>query len=301
MQTKTKSACMIAGAGALWGMIALFVRVLREAGLTPLEIVFFRNILAAIALGALIFIRDRRAFSIRLRDIWMFAGTGMVSIALFNFCYFYTLSRSSVVVAALLLYTSPVFVLLFSMLLFGEKLTRNRVLAICVTIAGCACITGVFSQVQSVAPLTVLSGLGSGLFYGLYSIFGKFALRRYSARTVSFYTFVFAAAATAPLCAQPCVTFAAGHASGLLFGLGLAVFCTVAPFLLYTAGLDGVPASQAALLATVEPLVGSLVGVAAFDDPFTIWTALGMLLILSAIAVLQLPDRQSGKAGELRG
>lgn len=301
MHTKTQSAWMIAGAGALWGMIALFVRALNAAGLTSLQIVFYRNILAAIALGAVIVVRNQQALRIRLRDLWMFAGTGMISIALFNYCYFVTLSRSSVAVAALLLYTSPVFVMVLSMLLFREVLTANKLLAIVITVAGCACITGVFSQAQSVEPLTVLFGLGSGLFYGLYSIFGKFALRRYNAMTVSFYTFVFAALATAPFCAADCVAFTGAHPSGLLFGIGLAVVCTVAPFLLYTGGLNGVPASQAAVLATVEPLVGSLAGVIAFGDPFTIWTVLGMALIFGAIAVLQMPQKPRVRSEEANG
>lgn len=291
MSVKSKSAWMIVGAGVLWGLIALFVRALSAAGLSSLEIVFYRNILAALVLGAVIAVHDRSAFHIRLRDIWMFVGTGMISIALFNFCYFYTLERSSVAVAALLLYTSPVFVMVLSVLLFREKLTSRKLLSVCITIAGCACITGVFAQAQTAPPLIVLCGLGSGLFYGLYSIFGKFALKRYHTITVSFYTFVFAAIATAPFCAVKCASFTAAHPTALLLGIGLAVVCTVAPFLLYTGGLNGVPASQAAILATVEPLVGSLLGVVVFGDPFTVWTVLGMVLIFAAIAVLQLPQR----------
>ena len=136
---------------------------------------------------------------------------------------------------------------------------------------------------------TVLLGLGSGLFYGLYSIFGKYALREYNAMTVSFYTFVFAAAATAPFCGADSFRFVAAHLQDLLVGIGLAVVSTVAPFLLYTAGLNGIQASKAAVLAIVEPLVASLLGVIAFGDSFTVWTLLGMVLIFSAIAVLQLP------------
>lgn len=286
---QTKSMWMVVGAGMLWGIIALFVRALSAAGLSSLEIVFFRNILAAAALGIVIVVRDRTALRIRLRDGWMFVGTGMVSIALFNLCYFYTLSRSSVAVAALLLYTSPVFVLVLSVLLFHERMTGRRLTAIVMTVVGCACITGVFAQTQTVAPLTAVCGLGSGLFYAMYSIFAKFALPRYSTITVSFYTFVFAALATAPFSVKQCVALTWQRPQILLLGLGLAVMCTVVPFLLYTGGLEGMPASQAAVLATVEPLVGSLLGVAVFGDPFTVWTILGMFLILGAIFVLQMP------------
>lgn len=301
MHTKTKSAWMVVGAGALWGMISLFVRALDAAGMSSLDIVFFRNLLAAATLGIVIAVRDRSMLRIQLRDIWMFIGTGMVSIALFNFCYFYTLARSSVAVAALLLYTAPVFVLIVSILLFHERLTVHRLAAIAITVAGCACITGIFSHAQPVAWTTVVCGLASGFFYALYSIFGKVALPRYNAMTVSFYTFVFAALATAPFSAVHCTELALEQPRTLLIGLALAVMCTVAPFLLYTGGLNGVPASQAAVLATVEPLVGSLLGIVVFGDPFTVWTVLGMALILGSILLLQLPPRRHSASEKING
>ena len=295
MGTHTRSAWMVTGAGALWGLISLFVHTLQADGLTSLQIVFFRNLLAAVVLGGVIVAKERKLPRFRLRDLWMFIGTGMVSIALFNYCYFAALERSSVAVASLLFYTSPIFILVLSVILFHERLTGQKLLSLVMTVAGCACITGVFSESQAVAWTTVLLGLGSGLFYGLYSIFGKFALRDYSAMTVSFYTFVFAAVATAPFCAADSIRFAAGHPQDLLVGVGLAVVSTVAPFLLYTGGLNGIQASKAAVLAIVEPLVASLLGVVAFGDSFTIWTLLGMILIFSAIAVLQLPQRRKEK------
>lgn len=301
MNMKKQSAWMIAGAGGLWGMISLFVRGLSALGMQPLQIVFYRNLLAALALGIVLLVRNRKAFHIRLCDIWMFVGTGMVSIALFNFCYFITLAESSVAVASLLLYTSPIFIMIFSTLLFREAMTVNKALALLVAVGGCACITGVFSQAQAVSPFVVLVGLGSGLFYGLYSIFGKFALRRYGSLTVTFYTFAFAALATAPFAAADCAAFTLAQPSGLWYGIGLAVLCTVAPFLLYTKGLHGVPASQAAILAAVEPMAGCMVGILVFGDPFTIWTALGMALILCAIGVLQLPLRRRIRSGQVNG
>lgn len=299
MSTSTRSAWMVAGAGALWGLISLFVHTLQADGLTSLQIVFFRNLLAAVALGGMIWAKERKWPRFHLRDSWMFIGTGMISIALFNYCYFATLEHSSVAVASLLLYTSPIFIMILSAVLFHERLTGWKILSLVMTVAGCACMTGVFCESQAVAWTTVLLGLGSGLFYGLYSIFGKYALRSYSAMTVSFYTFVFAALATAPFCAVDSIRFVFMHPQDLLVGIALAVVSTVAPFVLYTTGLNGIQASKAAVLAIVEPLVASVLGVFVFGDAFTVWTLLGMILIFGAIAVLQLPWHR--KAGQIHG
>lgn len=74
---------------------------------------------------------------INLRDIWMFIGTGIISVVLFNLFYLTTFTLSSLSVAVMLLYTAPVFVMLLSLLLFKERLTFSKILALCSTISGC--------------------------------------------------------------------------------------------------------------------------------------------------------------------
>lgn len=290
-----KSAVMVLSAGFLWGLIALFVHRLSDSGMESLPIVCYRNVLAAILLGGWLAVRSPKRLRIRLRDIWIFLGTGIVSIALFNYCYFVTLQHASVAVAALLLYTSPVFIMLFARVLFGEKITRRKLFALVLTVVGCACVTGVFSETQTIPPLFVLTGLGSGLFYGLYSIFGKKALERYETETVTFYTFAVAAVATLPFSVQNCAAVIHEDPAVLLFGFGLALFCTVLPFALYTNGLSGIPASRAAIFATMEPLVGTVAGILAFGDPFSVWTALGVVLVLTAIVLMNLPQQSRKK------
>ncbi|MBO7669454.1 MAG: EamA family transporter, partial [Oscillospiraceae bacterium] len=58
------------------------------------------------------------------------------------------------------------------------------------------------------------------------------------------------------------------------------------PFLAYTLGLQTVEASRAGILATVEPLVATLIGVVVFSEPLTLLSGLGILLILAAVVLL---------------
>jgi drug/metabolite transporter (DMT)-like permease len=74
---------------------------------------------------------------------------------------------------------------------------------------------------------------------------------------------------------------------------GLVLFCfltalvtAVIPFLAYTLGLRTVEASRAGILATVEPLVATLVGILVFSEPLTLLSGLGMLMILAAVILL---------------
>lgn len=72
----------------------------------------------------------------------------------------------------------------------------------------------------------------------------------------------------------------------LLLCLVTALVTAVVPFLAYTLGLRTVEASRAGILATIEPMVATLIGILVFSEPLTLLCGLGMALILAAVMLL---------------
>lgn len=275
-------------AGCFWGSMGIFVRRLTDYGFSSIQIVAIRVTLAALIFCILLFIKDPSGFRISVKDIPLFLGLGFGSILFFTVCYFTAITMMPLSTAAILLYTSPIWIMLMSVLFFREKLTGRKLLALVLAFAGCVLVSGVSGEGMTLTGLLV--GLGSGIGYGLYSILGTVALRRYSPYTVTTYTFVFAALGSWLICrpAEMLAKFAAApNLPGLVFFCVLTALVTaVIPFLAYTLGLQTVEASRAGILATVEPLVATLIGVAVFSEPLTLLSGLGMLLILAAVVLL---------------
>lgn len=275
-------------AGCFWGSMGIFVRRLTDYGFSSIQIVAIRVTLAALVFCILLFIKDPSGFRISVKDIPLFLGLGFGSILFFTVCYFTAITMMPLSTAAILLYTSPIWIMLMSVLFFREKLTGRKLLALALAFAGCVLVSGVSGEGMTLTGLLV--GLGSGIGYGLYSILGTVALRRYSPYTVTTYTFVFAALGSWLICrpAEMLAKFAAApNLPGLVFFCVLTALVTaVIPFLAYTLGLQTVEASRAGILATVEPLVATLIGVAVFSEPLTLLSGLGMLLILAAVVLL---------------
>lgn len=286
MNAKTKACLCILLAGTLWGVIGIFFNLLSGLGFTQMQVVAIRAVTAALVLGVYILARDPALLRVRLRDCWCFVGTGIISLVFFNWCYFTAMETTSLAVAAVLLYTAPVFVMLFSAVLFREPIGRRKVLALVMTFAGCLLVAGMPGG-GSVSPRGILTGLGAGVGYALYSIFSRFALEKgYSSATISLYTFLFAGAAALPLSRL-------WEAGALLIrpeaaagALGIGVLCCVFPYLLYTRGLAGVETGQAAIMATVEPAVAALVSFALYGESLLGAKGAGILLIFAAVAVL---------------
>lgn len=284
-----KATAAVLGAASLWGIISIFIRQLNAVGLTALQIGMIRALIGSVLLFLWLGITHRELLKIRLRHLWYFVGTGVVSMAFFNWCYFTVIQISQASVAVVLLYTSPIFVMVLSAIFFREKITRRKVLALVMTFLGCVLVAGLIGGSYTLTPSVFLLGIGSGLFYGLYSIFGSVALKRYDTRTVTAYTFLFATLGTLPVCGVGALTKRlAAHPTGLLWCMGIALVSTLTPYLLYTWGLSHMSNSRAAILATIEPLVGALIGILLYKEPANILKLLGMALIFGAVVLLNL-------------
>jgi len=290
---KRKAILCVLASGALWGCVSLFVRQLDAVGLSTLDMVAIRMIIGAVGMLVVILVVNRNLLRIRLRDIWLFAGTGIVSITLFNLCYFTCITTSEASIAVVLLYTSPIFVMVMSAIFFKERITRRKVVALAVAFIGCAFVAGVFGGVTNLPPLALAAGIASGFFYATYSIFGRKALERYDTLTVTFYTFVAGSLASLVLADIPAIATQACEQPTLIgWYAGLGVLCTLVPYLLYTAGLKYLEPSKAAIFATIEPLVGSALGILAYGESVGVQKIAGMVLILLAVVLASSEDKE---------
>ena len=282
-------------AGCFWGSMGIFVRRLGEYGFSSIQIVSIRVTLAALIFALTLFIKDRTGFKISLRDIPLFLGLGFGSILFFTVCYFTAITMMSLSTAAILLYTSPVWIMLMSVLFFHEKLDRRKLIALALAFAGCVLVSGISGEGMTLTGLLV--GLGSGIGYGLYSILGTIALRKYSPYTVTTYTFMFAAIGSW-IISKPTDMydkFSGATEPGFLIGFSFltALITAVIPFLAYTFGLERMEASKAGIIATIEPMVATLIGIVVFSEPLTIMSGAGILLILSAVVILNLKQKKT--------
>lgn len=281
-------------AGICWGLIGLFSNSLAAVGINAIQITFIRNALSAFLLGIVLLLTNRTLLKIRLKDIWMFLGTGIVSIAFFNVCYFACIQECNLSIAAILLYTAPCFVVILSALLFKERFNVTKITALVLAFVGCLFVVGLVGGEIRLSGVGILLGLGSGIGYALYSIFARVALRRYTPWTVMFYTFLFAAVSLIGF-ANPSALIEQGMNSSMtLFAMvALACISTLLPFACYTVGLTYMETGKASIMAFVEPLVATLVGVLVFHDVLTPLHVVGMILIVIAVGLLSMKQKSA--------
>lgn len=286
---KSNGSLLVVLAAVLWGTMGFWVRSLNEAGFGAMDILAVRAVGSFLLLGIFFLFSYKKWFGIKVRDLWCFAGTGILSLVFFNYCYFTTINMTSLSVAAILLYTAPVFVLLLSAFIWKEKLDRRKIVALLCAFLGCVLVTGALGDVKNVTIAGVWFGLGSGLGYALYTIFGQIALNKgYHSLTISFYTFLFAAIGAMPFCNIKHMAAAIRRNPAVwIYMTGLALFVTVIAYGAYTVGLSYMEPGRASIIACMEPVVAAGIGIFLYKEELTASTFLGILLVLSSTVLVR--------------
>lgn len=275
-------------AASLWGTAGIFVRTVESEGLPQVSLVFDRAFFTALFLGLIILFKDKSLFKIKLKDLWLFLCAAVFSIVLFNYSYYKTMSLTSLSVAAVLLYTAPFFVVIISVFLFGARLNFKKLAALFIAFLGCCFVSGIFTTDNKITVEALFFGLLTGFGYALYSVFSKVLINKgYDTLTITFYTFLFAAVGCVPLTnlgATLTQTFASAKILFTVILMG--IFNTVIPYILYTAGLRGTEPSKASIIATVEPVVATLVGLFIYNEPITFFGYIGIILVIASVVIL---------------
>jgi DME family drug/metabolite transporter len=276
-------------AACLWATIGLFYNALESYGLPRLTIVFYRAAITAMILFLVLGWRRRSWLKLEHRDWPLFLAFGLTGVAAFFVVYIYAIALIGMGMAAVLMYTAPAWVTLLSVLLFKEQLTGLKTIAVLLACGGCALVGQVYDLTSvRLNLLGVLAGLGAGLTYGLYTLFSKIAQHRYTSWTTLAYALGLGSLFMLPLQSPADLARAISTPTTLFWLLMLGLIPTLSSGVAFNAALRRIPASNASIVATLEPAVATLLGWLFLNERLEPLQLVGAGLILLAVVVLQL-------------
>ena len=302
-ENRGRGVLLVLAAAALWGTLGtIYTFAYDRYGLTPLTIVFWRAGLAALCLALVLGVvfplvgRGWNALRVKRGDLPIFLAFGLLGVTAFFLLYIYAVLLAGVAIAVVLLYTSPVFVAVMAWRFLSEGFGWRKVVALGLTLAGAVLVSRVFDSTYQANVVGVLCALGSAFTYALYSILGKQTVRKgYGIPTTLFYVYG---------------TGALGLLAVALFGdvgqllrvgpdpaawallLMLATVQTLGTLALYVSGLKYLEAGVAGIVATFELVVAAALAVLVLNEPLTWPQVVGGALILGAVLLLSVGNRE---------
>lgn len=284
----------IFSAAFCWGLMGPVARFSFEANLSPLEVAFWRCVFG----GFFFIIHGVVRHSLKLqrgKDGIAFALFGALAVGGFFASYQYSVKTGGAALASVLLYTAPAWVAVFSRIFLGEQLTKAKLLAICMALAGVCCISvsgggnnsealvaGLQGKLAGSINLSgLLFGLLAGLLYSTHYIFTTRFLKRYTAFTLYAYLMLFGALALFPF-----IRFMPKTLFDWCVLLFLGLVCTYGAYWFYCEGLKRLAPTRAAVLATLEPVTAILAAWWIWGESFAALGWMGSALVVGAVLCL---------------
>ena len=296
----------IAAATLLWGIAASLGRAAFTGRLLPSG--------QALKIDPLILSQSRTSFSFLVllpvlaarrgwqnlklprTDFWRIVVLGVLGVAASNYFYYLAIQKTNVATAIILQYTAPVLVLLYMVARGRQRATLPRVSAVVLAVLGCTLAIGVVGGGGlRLNPGGVLGGMLAAISFSFYNIGSHDLLGRYDRWIVLLYV-TFSAAAFW-LFVNPPWKLAAAHYSSVEWGFLLlfAVVSMLGPFSFYFAGLQHLEPTRAVVAGCLEPVFSIVIAAIVLGEAVRPVQILGIIVVLAAIVLVQLPDREAGE------
>lgn len=261
----------IATAAVLWGTWPLYARA---DGPAPAVVAFLTMLVMSVPAP---FVFRRRDFGDRGAVIALFV-VGLADAANVAL-YFPAIARGPTVVAVLTHYLAPTLVALAAPYALNEARSRRVLPASGLILGGLALVLGGGGHRDGWLGTALLGG-GSAIFYALNVLCSRRASRTFSPLAVTTLHAVVSAVALLLFYGRAALPSAVdGTTAFVLLG---ALLNGLIGALLFNVALTRLTAQVVGVVTYLEPLTAALLGAAVLGQPFTVWSALGGVVVIVA-------------------
>lgn len=282
-------------AGILFGSTGIFVRTLTENGIDSITLLFLRFSIALIyiVIGILLndknILDDKSLLKANKKDIPYFLICGL-SILVLNLCYNYSINTITLSLAAILLSTAPVFVLIFEYFLFKERITPIKIASVIFVLIGCTLVTGLIEESSiDISLIGIIVGFGSAIFWAVYIVSSRKVIDRGNHTfTIFFYSLVIITIVTIPFTDfnQIANFLSLDIFHNTLFLLIHSLVSFALPYVLITISLNHMDAGTTIILSSVEPIAALIFGMIFYSEIPTGLMIIGVIITLIALIIL---------------
>ncbi|BDR76017.1 DMT family transporter [Clostridium tetani] len=278
-------------AGASWGAMGIFVKNLEQLGFSPMVISSFRPTIAIIPYIIINLIKNPECFKTDLKGLLLFVAYGIFALDGMFIGSSYAVKYTGVATASVLLFVNPVIVMILSYFLFKEKFTVNKIIALVLTLVGCCLVVKAYDPAAfKVNLIGVFWGIISSFAMALQNILGRIGTERYSQKTHLTYSLLFGAIFLwffEPPWSLVSLIKNTEPTISILNVLALGIVSTLVPTIAIVKSLEYVESSKASIIASVEPVVASILAFIIFGEIFEIPQLIGMFMIMGSIVLVQ--------------
>jgi len=265
----------------------VLVKLAYPYGVDPVTLMTLRMVFALPFFLLMALLAGPAPTPMRRADLAMLVSLGFIGYYLSSFLSFLGLLYVPASLERLLLYLTPTLVVLMSALVFRQRVRRHHVYALTVTYSGIMLVLG-DSLVLTQEPQTLLIGgalvFCSALTYAAYLIgsgtiiprLGSLRFTAYASGTACLFVIAqFVLTRDLVALDLPLAVY--------LYGLAMAIVCTVLPTWMMAEGIGRIGANQAAIVSSIGPVSTIVLAALVLREPITAVQVCGAALVLAGV------------------
>ena len=277
-------------AAVCYGTNPLGALKLYATGMQTNSVLFYRFGLAWVII-ALVMLFKKENFKVTRQEFRVLTGLGLLFIvsSLTLYLSFHYMAAG---VASTILFTYPVMTAVIMSLFFHERVTLATLLSLLLSGAGVVLLYW-SDNGEALSTIGVLLVLASALSYALYIILMNRGNLQMSSIKINFYVLLYCALGMVvySLVSGLPLTLPRGAVSWFYVGW-LALVPGIFALVLMVYAAKYVGSTATAILGALEPLTAVLIGLFVFNEPFTTYLAIGIVLILAAVVIIAVAQQK---------
>lgn len=276
------------GGAVLFSTKAIVAKLLYRYQIDAVTLIAFRMMFSLPVFAAIAIWKMRTEAALSNADRWRLIGLGLVGYYLSSFLDFLGLQYISVGLERLILFLTPTFVLLVTVVFLKRTISRLEWVALATSYCGIVLVF--LHDLQGGASNVVLGSLlvlGAAIAYALYLLLSGELVRRIgSLRLVSYAMCVSSAACIAQFFLLRPAAMLIQPSPVYWWSLVNGIFCTILPVFMTMIAVARIGAATASQAGMIGPVSTLFLGALILDEPITNWQLAGTGLVLCGIYML---------------
>lgn len=279
----------------IFGCMPLMAKHIYASGVTPMTLVFLRNLLALPSLAILAWMQGR-TLKVPVKSLPSISLISLIGCCVTPMLLFSSYQYIASGTATVFHFIYPSIVVVAGIVFLRKKAQLGSILSVIICCAGVALF---YTPGEPLDPWGSFLALFSGVTYATYTVLlSTFRYTKVTGFLFSFYVAAIATVFTFIVCTVSGNLALPADAMGWIMCVIFAFLVTTGAVVLFQQAAFIIGGERTSILSTLEPTTSVIVGILIFHEALNIRTVLGSVLVILASILIAVFDMKSSKEEE---